>query len=236
MTKNIINIIVLSIFMLISTSAAAVEDAHVENKIIPVGSAESVEIDIEMGVGELTLQGGAIKTLLNANFTYKPLEWKPQVKYSITNKKGHLNITQPNIENLSTEDHYHGWDLTLKNDLPFDLEMDFGVGECNLDLSGLQLSELDLNLGTGEMTVDLSGDWQNSFTTEINGGVGDITLILPKSVGARVKIDKGLADVHAEDMKRLGNTFVNETYGTSNITLEIELDIGIGSITLNVEE
>jgi hypothetical protein len=44
-------------------------------------------------------------------------------------------------------------------------------------------------MGAGEVTVDLTGDWQNDLDVNIEGGVGEITLRLPRGVGVRVEAE-----------------------------------------------
>jgi hypothetical protein len=117
-----------------------------------------------------------------------------------------------------------------------DLSVDVGAGTSDLQLGSLSLTGLGVNLGAGESTIDLSGDWQRDLDVTINGGAGDIRVRLPGDVGARVEVDTGIGSVDASGMTKDGNVYTNTAYGTSEVTLRVDLKAGVGQITLDVEE
>ncbi len=92
-----------------------------------------------------------------------------------------------------------------------------------------------INGGTGNITVDLIG-LNEDLNATINVGIGDLVLNLPNQAGVKVHIEKGVGLIEAEKgFRRIGNVFVNEAYGTSNTTLDIDVQSGIGNILLNLE-
>jgi hypothetical protein len=120
--------------------------------------------------------------------------------------------------------------------VPMDLSVDMGAGNSDLQLAGLSLTGLDITLGAGGSTIDLSGDWTRDVNITIDAGAGDITVRLPKDVGARVKVDAGVGRMEAPNLTKDGNIYTNAAYGVSDVTLRINMQAGIGSINLEVEE
>src|SRR4030067_582980 len=57
--------------------------------------------------------------------------------------------------NLGVANAAWGWDLSLAPGIPLDLTSNMGVGESEIDLSGLTISALDVSLGVGQTTVIL---------------------------------------------------------------------------------
>jgi hypothetical protein len=105
-----------------------------------------------------------------------------------------------------------------------------------LQLAGLSLTGLDVSLGAGTYTVDLSGDWARDLDVTIDAGAADITVQLPKDVGARVEVDAGPTTIEATGLMRDKNVYTNAAYGVSDVTLQINLEAGIGKINLEVKE
>jgi hypothetical protein len=202
---------------------------------IDYGAAQSAQVDIEMGEGDLQLSGGA-QQLLDADLDYRKSSSIPDVSYQVNGTEGHLVIKQLEHSHVHFAPGWGGekndWDIHLGNKLPMELKVQIGAGRGTLRLSDLPLTKLDLQMGAGSATTDLRGDWKNNLDAYIQGGVGSATIRLPKEVGVEVHAEGGLGSVNAHGMKKDGDRYVNEAYGKSPITLELHVEGGIGSIDL----
>jgi hypothetical protein len=103
-----------------------------------------------------------------------------------------------------------------------------------LDLDSLTPTGLTLHMGSGKTTVDLTGDYAQDLDASIEGGVGEATVLLPSEVGARVSADGGLGKINAEGLRREGDSYVNDSYGDSEVTVDVHIQGGVGQITLEV--
>jgi hypothetical protein len=218
------------------TPRAQVGEMRSESQSIELGDAESVRVDINFGAGDLKVTGGAEK-LMEADFTYNVDELKPEVKYA----DGMLVLWQPETEGLridlrSIQDFRNEWGLRLNDGVPMDLKLEMGAGTSDLQLAGLSLTGLDITLGASGSRIDLSGDWTRNLDVTIDAGAGDITVLLPRDVGARVEVDAGVGSIDAPGLTRDGNVYTNDAFGVSDVTLQIDIRAGIGSINLDVEE
>ena len=203
-----------------------------ESKTVALGAAQSVRVSLKMKAGELKVGGGAAQ-LLDADFTYNVPEWKPEVKYDVSGSVGNLEVEQPG-SGSSTGNTQNDWDLRLSNKAPMEMTVNMGAGRATLTLSGLALSRLELNMGAGETTVDLTGDWKKDLSAQIHGGVGRATIRLPREVGVHVVAQGGLGAINAGGFQKQGDAYVNDQYGKSPVTLQIEVEGGVGEINLEL--
>jgi hypothetical protein len=209
-----------------------------------------------MGAGELGVSGGSDE-LLEATFTYNVEELNPEATYS----NGKLVVQHDDIkEGIGTffdlDDYRNEWDLRLNEGVPMEMSIDLGAGRTDLTLGSLALTSLDINagaggvdldlsgsqflnrldfdMGAGEITLDLTGNWQDDLDAAIKGGVGEINLKLPSNVGVRIVVNTGIGGVDTSGLTKDGDTYTNDAYGESEVTLHIDIDGGIGQINLDV--
>jgi hypothetical protein len=233
-------IAVIMLLLLLTTGCGIprvrVGPTQTDTRVVERGNAESVRVDIKMGIGELEVNDGT-DNLLDADFTYNIEDWAPEVDYDVDGNQGRLTIQQPdgNIDGIPDDDIRYEWDLKLADDVPVDLRVDLGVGESALELSGLALTNLDINTGVGDVTIDLTGDWEQSFNVDIDGGIGEATVYLPSNVGVRVETDTGIGTLNVIGLTRNGDIYTNEAYGSTDVTLDISISGGVGEITLELK-
>jgi len=259
--RAMIAIMLISIAVLYSTTACSggvrVGDLQTKSQTVELGGADSVDVEIQMGAGELDVSGGASE-LLDATFTYNVEELNPQATYDGGMLVVKDSDVKEGIRSLFDLDEYRNeWDLTFNDDVPMEMRIDLGAGRSNLalgtlalnslnikggagevdlDLSGSQeLSRLDFDMGAGTVTIDLTGDWQNDLDARLSGGLGEITLRLPGNVGVRVNVETGIGGVDASGLTKDGDTYTNDAYGVSDVTLLLDVEGGVGQIYLEVE-
>jgi hypothetical protein len=233
-----------------------VGDLQTRSQTVELDDAESVNVEIQMGAGELDVSGGASE-LLEASFTYNVEELNPRATFTGGMLEVKDSRTEVGIGSLFDLDEFRNeWDLILNEDVPMEMNIELGAGPSNLalgalaltslnidggagnvdlDLSGSQsLRQLEFHLGAGEVAIDLTGDWQNDLDAKIAGGLGEIMLRLPSDVGVIIEVDTGVGDIDASGLSRDGNTYTNDAYGGSEVTLRIDIDGGVGQINLDV--
>ncbi len=236
-TNHLLITLVLFTAMLLAGcgSRARVGALQTESQSVELGDAKSVRVEINFGAGDLKLTGGAEK-LLEADFTYNVAKLKPVVEYT----DGTLVVRQPDVSGLPVlrdiSDYRNEWGLRLNDEVPMDLSVDMGAGSSDLQLAGLSLTRLDIRLGAGKYTVDLSGDWARDLDISIDTGAANISVRLPRDVGARVKVESGPHTIETTGLTKDGDVYTNAAYGVSEVTMQVNIQSGIGQINLDVEE
>ena len=235
-TKYIlISLILFTLVLANCRSRAQVGELQTESQSVELGDATSVQVEINMGAGNLQVTGGADK-LLESDFVYNVARLKPEVRYT----DGTLVVEQPDTNGLPVlqgiTDFHNEWSLRLSDSAPMDLSVKLGAGSSNLNLAGLSLTGLDISLGAGEYTIDLSGDWTRDLDVTIDTGAANIRLRLPRNVGVRVQLEAGPHTIQTTDLTQDGDVYTNAAYGVSDVTMQVDMETGIGQINLEVEE
>ena len=212
----------------------AVGEMQRDSQKVPTENAQTVRAHLKIGAGELNVSGGA-DALMEVEFAYNVADWKPDVSYDVSGDTGELSVEQGSGQDVRPGgDARNEWDVLFSDEMPTDLRVQMGAGESSLDLDSLTLTGLDLQMGAGKTTVDLTGDYTSDFDASIQGGVGEATVMLPGEIGVRARAEGGLGNINAKGLKKEGDSYVNEAYGSSDVTLEIDVQGGIGQINLEV--
>jgi N-terminal domain of toast_rack, DUF2154 len=191
--------------------------------------SELVKVHLNMGAGKLQAGSGTDK-LLQAYFTYNVASWKPIVRYdpgALTidqGKAGHVNF-QPG-------QNKYQWDLRFNRETPLDFDVDFGAGEAQLDLGSLNLRGVKVDMGVGKLDLDLRGHPQHDYDVHINGGVGEAIVRLPADAGVYANAQGGIGQVKARGLRKEGDHWESGTYSTAKVKVHVDVQGGIGSITL----
>jgi hypothetical protein len=215
------------------SSGVKVGPLQTESQSVELGGAKSVDVNINMGAGNLAVTGGAAK-LLEADFNYNVARLKPEVEYT----DGTLLVRQPEVYGLPVlqgiTDFRNEWNLRFDHAVPMNLKVNMGAGNSDLQLAGLSLSRLDVILGAGKSTIDLNGDWVHDLDVNIDTGASDITVRLPKDIGVRVEVDRGPTAIDAPGLRQDGDIYTNAAYGVSDVTLQLHIKAGIGLLDLEL--
>ena len=82
--------------------------------------------------------------------------------------------------------------------------------------------------------MDLTGDYDQDFDASLEGGVGEATVLLPSEVGVKAKAEGGIGKINAEGLQKDGDSYVNDAYRVSDVTLNVDVQGGVGEINLEV--
>jgi hypothetical protein len=207
-------------------------NSHRVEKIDRKG-ANAVRMSVKMPAGELLMSGGA-EEVLHADFSYGGSWSVPTIEYSVNGGVGQLDVSQGSGGTIVTNSD-NNWNLKVNDTIPLDLEVDVGAGRGEFRFAKVNLTRLELNIGAGQADVDLSGERAKDLEAEIQGGVGEAAIHLPKNVGVVAIVHGGLGSVDTRGLKEEDGQYVNEAYGKSPSTIHLTVNGGIGSIKLQQE-
>jgi hypothetical protein len=210
----------------------AADTAHTEHETVGVGMARSADVRLRIGAGQLQVAGGA-RALMDARFSYDGADRKPQVSYAVQAQRGWLTVQQPATDDFANPtDARNDWHVLLNSHVPLHLGIEAGAAASTLSLGNLFLTGLDVKLGVGTSDIDLAGRWSHSFAASIRGGIGALTVRLPRQVGVHVTVKTGIGEVDAPGLRHDNGVYVNDAYGSSPITVDVTIENGIGHVTL----
>ena len=206
-----------------------------ETRTVALEGATRAEVGLHMGAGEIRVRGADQAALLEASFEFNRERNRPEVDYRLFGNKGILEVRHPRRHGFIFGTSRNRWNLALGGSVPLDLDIDLGAGHSDIDLRGLKLERVEINMGVGEMNLDLRGPHATGLSVKIDGGVGSGKIALPFEVGVRVKVDGGLGSIDVHGLTKQAGAYVNDAYGKSPVTIEVDIDAGIGSLDLRCE-
>jgi hypothetical protein len=123
------------------------------------------------------------------------------------------------------------WELQVNPDVPLDLEVDLGVGEARLNLSGVALNSLDVDLGVGEVELTLPDEGQ--YSARVDGAIGSLKVFVPEGLGVRLERDTGLGGSNLPSGYNCdGDTCTSPNYDSAEHRADLHLSQAIGAITV----
>ncbi|NSL50207.1 toast rack family protein [Calidifontibacillus erzurumensis] len=221
---------------LILTACGGVQTGEVqtEKKSINVQDEKQLDVSIRFGVGDITIKGGT-PAAFDVDFKYNVEKLKPIIDYNVSEKTGKLSIYQSNMNvpqgNMKGLE-YLG-QIILNESIPTKLYVKTGAGANVLDLRNIQLEKADIISGVGETTIDLSGNYKKPFDVNIEAGVGNVKLIVPTSIGAKIVVNSGIGEVNAYGLTAESkDIFVNDAYNKEKSNININVKVGVGNLEI----
>jgi hypothetical protein len=114
------------------------------------------------------------------------------------------------------------------------------AGNTTLDLSGTYSTPMTLDVTdhAGNIDVNMVGTWRAGLSGTIENSAGNITLRLPRDVGVIVTAKTSVGNVQSTGMKQGSgaDTFTNDEYGKSAVTLRLNVHTSAGNIRLDLAD
>ncbi|MDP5276731.1 toast rack family protein [Chengkuizengella axinellae] len=244
MKKKFLGMMLVFLLVLAGCSNEVVEHftvhSNLEKESITIEKDQSTALDIslQISLGELQVSKGATEWI-DGSIEYNVKKLEPEVTYELTQNRGQVEIKQNEgdfgFRNIGGVEN--SWDFKLTNEIPLDLKVMAGVSETKLDLKGLQIQNLEVETGVGEVTIDMSGEWEEGFNANFKTGLGSSTIILPSDIGVIIKTEKGIVATDFIKLKSLGNgVYVNDAYDASESDhIKINAELGMGEVMFKVK-
>ena len=194
-----------------------------------VTGEEELQVDLGYGAGELTLRRGSPGALYRVAFRYDEDATAPVVEY----ERGLLRVALPRSADRRRARMEFGdrasersLELELAPNLPLDLELSFGAGRAEVDLTGLAVRSLELNTGASESVLRIDeANPERMESASFNVGVADFRI-------------RGVGNLNAEE--------VVVKAGLGSVTLDLDgewpadarlkLEMGLGALRIRVPE
>jgi hypothetical protein len=125
--------------------------------------------------------------------------------------------------------------MRLNDTVPMDLDIQFGAGDADLKFGAMNLRGLNLEMRAGDLHLDLRGTPKKDYSVRVRGGAGDATIDLPKGVGISALAKGGFGDISVKGLHKSGDRYVNDAYDTAVVRVDLDIQAGVGSISLIAE-
>ncbi len=116
----------------------------------------------------------------------------------------------------------------------WNMQMDFGAGAADFDLSRYAVKTLKIEAGAASVDLRL-GDRAAQSDVNISSGMAAVKIRVPKSAGVKITTDGGLNSTEIdEDFDKVGNnTYLSPNYNASTKKITIRYDGGLSSLNVS---
>lgn len=199
----------------------------------PLNGIEEAIIDLEPGVGQVTISKGSAEDTLLSGSTPEGTTIRRNVIQE--SNKGSFSIrTDEQISFFGDgRENKWNWDIALSSSPLIDLKIGLGVGNSRIDLRGLKLKALDVSMGVGNAQITLPAE--GKFQAKIDGAIGQIIIYLPEGMGLRVKTDYGLGNFKTPAaFVKIGDYYQTKGFDKASNQVDLNISQGIGIISIKV--
>ncbi|MCC6904920.1 MAG: hypothetical protein IT326_03690 [Anaerolineae bacterium] len=140
-----------------------------------------------------------------------------------------LRISQPPLPNPTA------WQAGLAGNVLWDIDAQAGIGNLALNLTDLRLETVNARTGPGRLTVLCPARGYTRLA--LRSGSGDIEVVIPEGIGAKIEVSKGrlgtLRIRNARLIDQGGGRCTTSGYSSSAAQVEISIQTWAGEITLS---
>lgn len=147
----------------------------------------------------------------------------PSVNFSLNGKKGNIELDSDNANNKVS--------LKLNPSVLWEMNVEFGAGKADFDLSPYKVEKLKVTTGVTETDIKL-GDRVKDMNVEVESGLTSIEFQVPEKSGCRIKIDGGLNNKHFESFVKVGDYWETPNYANANNKIMITFSGGLQELTV----
>lgn len=179
-----------------------------------------LDVKVEYGAGNLSISPATGNALYKATLRYDAKSFKPITQYS----DGQLRVGVEGGSIKGRNMKSGRLDLVLGTQVPLNLDLKFGAVQAVVELGGLRIRQL--HIATGASETDLTVSSLNS----------DRCAFADFEVGAAEFKATGLGNLNCERFKMAGGVgdVTLDFNGAWRINSDVEIDMGLGSLTLRV--
>ena len=144
--------------------------------------------------------------------------------------EGTIELGGLSLRSLEIRDGASNVDLSFSRSNPIEMSvLRYSTGASDVKLTGLanaNFSTLTFTGGAGNYTLDFSGNLQQDAVVTIDSGFGNVSLIIPKDVQAKVTVDSAAVNInHGASWTQNGNNYVQEGKGPA-LTFIVKMAAG----------
>jgi hypothetical protein len=188
--------------------------------------------------GDIQIEQGEFKTL---NVTDFKNEWDlmlgdtpMDLEINAGAYKGRYEFGGLALTSLTIKDGASDVQVSFSESNPTEMSVfRYETGASNVELTGLanaNFETLFFNGGAGDYTLDFSGELGQEVTARVETGFGDLTLVIPEDLDARVTVEGAAVNVtHSSGWGQNNSTYTQDGSGP---TLTIIVKMGAGNVTI----
>ncbi len=217
----------------VGLGSATLQSRHIE---APLAGIETANVTLEYGSGGYRLYAlsDSDKLIDGEVSYYGDLTFDVNASNERANVRVDSHFTGMFFGFMSPDEK---WDIGLSTQPTYDLDLNYGSGGGDADLSQLALSGGKIDGGSGHVNVRLPAT--GKFTLNADGGSGGLTFRVPGKIALRVEYERGSGGIIpgsrlqlvSGDRNRDG-VYETENFGSASNAITLIINGGSGSINI----
>lgn len=188
------------------------------------------KLDLRIGAGEIKVSP-TDEFISLAAATYSG---QPQIDIVESENQSNIKIRQNREKSVwPFYRQKEEWQVGLGKETLWDIKLSTGAGRGELDFREVSFNNLKVDMGAGDFKF-LFGQNTNDASVDIDGGAGNITLIIPPEVGVQAKIHMGVGDkeLSGRAFEQNGDRHTSANFAEAKVKLNITIDSGVGKVSI----
>jgi hypothetical protein len=129
--------------------------------------------------------------------------------------EGTFELGGLSLKSLNVKDGAANVDLSFSKPNPVEMSiLQYATGASDVKLTGLanaNFNTMTFSGGAGNFTLDFAGDLQRDAVITIDSGFGNVSLIIPTDVNAKVTVESAAVNInHGSSWEKNGKDYVQE--------------------------
>ena len=217
----------------VGLGSATLQSRHIE---APLAGIETANVTLEYGSGGYRLYAlsDSDKLIDGEVSYYGDLTFDVNASNERANVRVDSHFTGMFFGFMSPDEK---WDIGLSAQPTYDLDLNYGSGGGDADLSQLNLSAGRIDGGSGHVNVRLPST--GKFTLNVDGGSGGLTFRVPGKVALRVEYEHGSGGINPSSRLQLvsgdrnrDGVYETENFGSASNAITLIVNGGSGSINI----
>lgn len=212
---------------------ASLQTRHIE---APLASIQTANVSLAFGSGDYRLfaLGDSAKLIDGEVSYYGDLTFEVNAPNDRADVRVESRFSGPFFGFMMPDEK---WDIGLNTKPVYDLDLNFGSGGGNADLSQLTLSGGQVDGGSGRVEMRLPAT--GKFTLNAQGGSGGLTFRVPGKIALRVEYKHGSGGLNSgarfnliSGERNRDGVYETENFGSADNAITLIVNGGSGSINI----
>jgi hypothetical protein len=186
---------------------------------------ESVDLTLGYGAGRLIIGSGSKEYFLRNNVTTRSTN-DPVLAYARNGTKALVDLKMAgSIPGFGKQEL---WDIELSPDVVYNIDMDYGASDCQIDISKLKVASMELESGATSTRI-IFGDYPTNV--KIGTGASSTHLLFPKGAGVVVSVEGGAISTNLDGFTKQGSNYFSPGFKDGGNNIQIEISAGAASVS-----
>ncbi|MHB1132328.1 MAG: LiaI-LiaF-like domain-containing protein [Chloroflexota bacterium] len=204
---------------------------------VPLEGAREGVLNLRFGAGKLDVGtlGGDTGSLLEGSYGSGSDRQQPTLNVSRQGERADVNIqsSEGGGITLIPGTGAENLNLLLNSAVLWDLRVQGGAADGDLDLRQLRVRDLLVELGASSIEVRLP-EAAGQTTARFKTGMASVRIEVPSKVAARIASRGGLSSFKVDERRfpKQGNYYMSPGWETAQNRVDIDIDAGMASVTV----